>query len=240
VSLVELNECVVRLHFEVQDSGIGISSENQSKLFKSFSQADASTTRKFGGTGLGLAISKNLVQLMNGDIGIISELGKGAIFHFDGEFGVSGYDFSDAEIKELEESFQPEKKLNILLAEDNVINQKVAILNLEKLGHSVSVVSDGIRAVEKFISESPDVIFMDVQMPEMDGVEATAKIREWEKMKNVVTRVPIVAMTANTLKSDKELFMSSGMDDYLSKPFNLSDLIRLLDRIYKQLERKNI
>jgi polar amino acid transport system substrate-binding protein len=126
------------------------------------------------------------------------------------------------------------------LAEDNVINQKVAILNLQKLGHSVTVVSDGIQAVEKFISESPDVVFMDVQMPEMDGVEATCRIRKWEQQNKVTTRVPIVAMTANTLKSNKELFMTSGMDDYLSKPFNVSELVRLLDRIYKQLDRKNI
>ncbi len=240
VSFVEMKESCVRLYFEVQDSGIGISSENQKKLFRSFSQADASTTRKFGGTGLGLAISKNLVQLMNGDIGIISEEGKGSIFHFDCEFGVSSQELSANEFQNLEELVQVDKKLKILLAEDNVINQKVAILNLEKLGHSVVVVPDGIQAVEKFISESPDVIFMDVQMPEMDGVEATAKIREWERSHKTLYRVPIVAMTANTLKSDKELFISSGMDDYLSKPFNSADLVRLFSRIYKQIERKNI
>jgi CheY-like chemotaxis protein len=209
-------------------------------LFKSFSQADTSTTRKFGGTGLGLAISKNLVHLMNGEIGILSEEGKGAVFHFEGEFGLGGAELSDSETKELEESVRHDQKLKILLAEDNVINQKVAILNLQKLGHSVIVVSDGIQAFEAFKNESPDMIFMDVQMPHMDGVEATAKIREWEKANNVVARVPIVAMTANILKSDKDLFVSSGMDDYLGKPFNVSELVRLFDRIHKQLERKNI
>lgn len=239
VNLIEMNESVIRLHFEVQDTGIGISPENQSKLFKSFSQADISTTRKFGGTGLGLAISKNLVQLMNGNIGIISEFGKGAIFHFDVEFGVSSQDISDDEIQELDELMPNDKKLKILLAEDNVINQKVAILILEKLGHSVCAVSDGNLAVEKFINEPPDAIFMDIQMPGMDGVEATGKIREWEQMNNVLSRIPIIAITANTLKSDKELFSAAGMDDYLSKPFNLGELIRILNKIYKQMESKN-
>ena len=240
VKILDQNECAVRLQFDVKDTGIGISPENQQKLFKSFSQADVSTTRKFGGTGLGLAISKNLVHLMGGEIGIISEEGKGAIFHFDGEFGIAGQDLSEAEIQELEDSVFRERKLKILLAEDNVINQKVAILNLQKLGHSVIVVADGIQAVERFISELPDVIFMDVHMPLMDGVEATYKIREWESANSMTNRVPIVAMTANILKSDKDLFVAAGMDDYLSKPFNVSELVRLFDRIYKQLERKNI
>ena len=240
VKLADQNESAVRLHFEVQDTGIGISPENQLKLFKSFSQADVSTTRKYGGTGLGLAISKNLVQLMGGEIGIISKEGKGAIFHFEAEFGIAKHDLSKAENQELEESGHHDRKLKILLAEDNVINQKVAILNLQKLGHSVIVVDDGIQAVESFIKELPDVVFMDIQMPRMDGVEATSKIREWESMNQITNRIPIVAMTANILKNDKDLFVAAGMDDYLGKPFNVSELVRLFDRIYKQLERKNI
>ena len=240
VKLVKLSENAVRLHVEVQDTGIGISKENQSKLFKSFSQAEASTTRKFGGTGLGLAISKNLVQMMGGEIGINSEEGKGAIFYFEAEFGIGEEELTEKETQILEESVRDDRTLKILLAEDNVINQKVAILNLQKLGHSVIVVSDGIQAVDAFLKESPDVVFMDVQMPNMDGVEATTKIREWEKANNVSNRVPIVAMTANILKSDKDLFVAAGMDDYLGKPFNVSELLRLFDRIHKQLERKNI
>jgi CheY-like chemotaxis protein len=240
VKLISMDECVAKLHFMVQDTGIGISPENQSKLFKSFSQADASTTRKFGGTGLGLAISKNLVHLMNGDICIESEEGEGATFHFHADFGVSAHDLTDTESVELEEFTRHDKKLKILLAEDNVINQKVAILNLQKLGHHVIVASNGKEAVEMFLKVLPDVVFMDIYMPEMDGVEATGKIREWERENQIQNRVPIIAMTANTLKNDKELFMAEGMDDYLSKPFNVSELVRLLGRIYKQLDRKNI
>jgi CheY-like chemotaxis protein len=240
VEFLEMNELAVRLRFEIQDTGIGISPENQSKLFKSFSQVDASSTRKFGGTGLGLAISKNLIQLMNGNIGIISEEGKGATFHFDCEFGVSFQSHLEDEKQELEDLMKHDKKLKILLADDNIINQKVAKLNVQKLGHSVIIVSNGISAVEKFISESPDAIFMDIQMPEMDGIEATSKIREWEHKNNVTNRVPIIAMTANTMKSDKELFVNSGMDDYLSKPFSDRELIRLFNRIYKRIEHINI
>jgi len=237
VKLIGINESTVQLNFEVQDSGIGISPENQLKLFKSFSQADVSTTRKFGGTGLGLAISKNLVELMNGRISIISEEGQGAIFHFNAEFGIGEHRILIDENQKLEEAIDKNKKLKILLAEDNIINQKVAILNLQKLGHQVIVVSDGIQAVKRFITDLPDVIFMDIQMPEMDGVEATGKIRDWEKENSVQNRVPIVAMTANTLKSDKDLFLSSGMDDYLEKPFNSSDLVRVIERVYKQMEK---
>jgi signal transduction histidine kinase len=237
VKLSGKNECAVRLHFEVRDTGIGISHENQSKLFKLFSQAETSTSRKFGGTGLGLAISKNLVHLTGGEIGVNSEEGKGAVFYFEGEFGIAGEDLSVAETQELKEAVRRNKKLRILLAEDNLINQKVAILNLQKLGHTVMVVNDGNQAVEAFVKELPDVVFMDVQMPGMDGVEATGKIREWEQIHNSTWRVPIVAMTANTLKSDIDLFIASGMDDYLSKPFTVSELVRIFDRINKLLGR---
>jgi CheY-like chemotaxis protein len=238
VSLLEINESNVRLYFEVQDTGIGISPENQLKLFKSFAQAEVSTSRKFGGTGLGLAISKNLVQLMNGSIGIISEEGKGAIFHFNCDFETSAQSHFAIENQESNESKVQMKKLKILLAEDNIINQKVAILNLQKLGHEVITVSNGIQAVEKFISIQPDAIFMDIQMPEMDGVEATCKIREWEKANNVNNYVPIIAMTANTMRSDIDFFMAAGMNEYLSKPFSTADLIQVIEWIYRHIEQR--
>jgi Signal transduction histidine kinase len=229
VKLVDQEEEHLRLHFEVQDTGIGISAENQTKLFKSFSQAEVSTTRKFGGTGLGLAISKNLVQMMGGEIGIRSEEGKGSTFYFDGEFGLSISDEIVTDSMETTAQKKSDRKLKILLAEDNVINQKVAILNLQKLGHQVVVANDGFQAFEMYLKESPDVIFMDVKMPNMDGLEATQKIREYEKMNMVPKVIPIVAMTANT--HDEGEYFELGMNDYLSKPFNNLDLEKLLERI---------
>lgn len=238
VSVRFVKNSTIRLLFEVQDSGIGISVENQAKLFQSFAQAEASTTRKYGGTGLGLAISKNLVELMNGKIGVDSQLGKGSNFFFETEFGRLSESETEMGAADFGDSGKG-RRLKILLAEDNVINQKVAILNLEKLGHEVIWVSDGKEALEKFISEVPDLIFMDIQMSGMDGVESTRKIREWEKMHKVVKKVPIVAMTAHTLQSDKELFFASGMDDILYKPFNWNDLVGVLDRMITLIEDKN-
>lgn len=220
----------VRLHFEVQDTGIGISLENQSKLFQSFSQAEVSTTRKFGGTGLGLAISKNLVQLMGGEIGINSEEGKGATFYFEAEFGVSKEEIIAAKEVKKEITSVNLPRLRILLAEDNVINQKVAILNLQKFGHEIVVVNDGHEAIEAFKKELPDVIFMDVKMPRMNGIEATIQIRNFEKMNYDAHQVPIVAMTANTC--DEDHYLEAGMNDYLCKPFNNNDLENLFERLY--------
>lgn len=234
VNEIGRHENRIRLKFEVQDSGIGISKENQAKLFKSFSQADESTTRKFGGTGLGLAISKNLVQLMNGTIGIISDEGKGAVFHFDAEFGKAPVN-SPSEHPKKPDSKISAAKLKILLAEDNIINQKVAKLNLEKMGHSVSVAVDGLKAVELFKNEEFDTILMDIQMPEMDGVQATVVIREWEQINKSGSRTPIIAMTANTLQSDKELFLAAGMDDYLGKPFTQYELSHVLESIQSKI-----
>lgn len=240
IEAISSSEKKIRLKFEVEDSGIGISPENQKKLFKSFTQADASTTRKFGGSGLGLAISKNLIQLMNGDIGIISEEGKGSIFYFDVEFSIPAESLSvseDNKINQLESSIS---KLKILLVEDNLIIQKVATLNLKKMGHKVSVAPNGIKAVEMFKNEAFDLIFMDIQMPEMDGVEATTLIREWERINNIMNQIPIVAMTANTLQSDKEHFKMVGMNDYLGKPFNNAELAHVVERISRKLKRKNV
>ncbi len=240
IEAISSSENKIRLKFEVEDSGIGISPENQLKLFKSFTQADASTTRKFSGSGLGLAISKNLVELMNGKIGIISEEGKGAIFYFDSEFGYTPQNLSVSEVNGITPLELSEIKLKILIAEDNLIIQKVATLNLKKMGHKVTIADNGIKAVEMFKNESFDMIFMDIQMPEMDGIEATILIREWERNNNVRNQILIVAMTANTLQSDKEHFRSVGMNDYLSKPFNNAEMAQVVERISRKLKHRNI
>ncbi len=217
----------VKLIFRVIDTGIGISEEGKKKLFRAFSQTESSISRKFGGTGLGLAISKNLSKMMNGEIGVESEEGKGSKFWFTAEF-----ELSDAVIVRSGESKQSEtvsgKTLNVLLVEDNVINQKVALFNLNKLGHFVDVAENGKIALEMFQKNRYDVILMDVIMPIMDGIEATHKIRDLEKRNGIKDPIPIIAMTANALKGEREKLISEGMNEYISKPFKTEDLIKLL------------
>jgi signal transduction histidine kinase/ActR/RegA family two-component response regulator len=234
VKLSKKTHGVEVVKFEVIDTGIGISPENQRKLFKTFSQVDASISRKYGGTGLGLAICKRLVKLMNGRIGVESAEGLGSRFYFTTRFEIA---LSDSKLeKDLVSAreLMPQKVLKILLAEDNVINQKVAAIGLKKLGHEVVLAINGLNAFEKFKHNTFDVVLMDIHMPEMDGVEATRLIREYEKTKNSNHRVPIIAMTANNLKSDKEKFILAGMNDYLGKPFNLTDLVRVLNRVLSE------
>ena len=234
---VSLEKAIVqqyKLYFEVQDSGIGISKENQKKLFQSFSQADASTTRKYGGTGLGLAISKKLTQLMNGEIGVNSVEGEGATFWFNAVFDgaeiVSAKDEvnESADIQEIDQM-----KLKILLAEDNIINQKVCVLNIRKLGHEVIAASNGIEAVELFANMNFDMVLMDIQMPGMNGLEATKAIRKMEKENGVDKKVPIVAITANLFKDDVKKFLNNGMNDHLGKPFKPSDLEMVIQKNLK-------
>lgn len=220
-----------KLLFEVVDSGIGVSTENQKKLFTSFTQADPSTTRKYGGTGLGLAISKKLTQLMNGDIGVKSIEGDGSTFWFTAVF-------DHAEIMQVNEDGTIERefdqqKLKVLLAEDNIINQRVSILNVQKLGHEVVVANNGIEAVELFAKMDFDLILMDIQMPGMDGLEATQAIRKMEKQNNSIDQIPIIAITANIFKEDIKKFFDSGMNDHLGKPFKASDIEEVILRNLK-------
>lgn len=238
VSLQAAEKSRVQLFFEVEDSGIGIAEEDQAKLFQLYSQAGASTTRQYGGTGLGLAICRNLVEMMNGKIGVYSEPGRGSNFYFTGQFDLPEKIEPEPEVN-LVDVLKESRPLKILLAEDNIINQKVATLNLEKLGHKVILANDGNEALARYYNEIPDAIFMDVQMAGMDGLEATRKIREWEKKRQVENPVPIVAMTAHTLESDKKLILDSGMNDFLYKPFNWNDLVNVLDRIKLMVKDKN-
>ena len=220
-----------RLRFEISDSGIGISKENQKKLFHSFSQADTSTTRKFGGTGLGLAISKRLANLMDGQIGLESEEGKGSTFWFTSVFedGRVVNDQDDLDRIQVSSGKNNKKKLKVLLAEDNVINQKVAMLNIRKLGHDAELAHNGVVAVDMFAKDSFDFILMDIQMPGMDGLEATKAIRKIEEERNAQNPIPIIAITANMYREDIKRFLACGMNDHLGKPFkpdDLDDIIR--------------
>jgi len=218
------------IHFSVRDTGIGITPETSKRLFQPFSQADASTSRKYGGTGLGLAISKRLVQLMGGRIWVESEEGRGSTFHFTiraGQFsGPEEKPLSDPHEKAAQNNLQNGKDLSILLAEDNPVNQRMAILMLKKLGYKADYVWNGLEALQALQLKHYDLILMDVQMPEMDGLEATAEIRKiWPS-----GGPRIIALTAHAILGDREKCLESGMDDYLCKPINLEDLKAAIDR----------
>ena len=229
--------CIVR--FEVRDSGIGLSPETQKRLFQPFVQADGSTTRKYGGTGLGLSISKRLVGLMGGKIGVESELGKGARFWFEipllhGQTGLA----TTNEAPDMQELANTDSKAEearqsprLLLAEDNLANQKLALLLLKKIGYEVQVAANGKEAVRAALGIHFDAVLMDCQMPEMDGFEATLAIRGAEK--NTGMHLPIIAMTANAMQDDKEKCLHVGMDDYISKPINVKKLAEILERWVK-------
>jgi len=228
VSLEGIVKNNYQLRFDVQDSGIGISKENQKKLFNTFTQADSSTTRRFGGTGLGLAICKRLTHMMSGEIGMESELGQGSVFWFTAVFEpvVTGKrpENPNAFILSSENNF------NILLAEDNDINAKVAMLCIRQLGHKVTLAKNGIEAVEMFKENKYDIVLMDIHMPGMDGVEATQEIRRFEKNCGLKTKTPIIAITANKYNDEVKLFLKSGMNDHLGKPFKPNELDLILKR----------
>jgi PAS domain S-box-containing protein len=210
---------------KIIDTGIGISEENQKKLFQTFSQIDDSSTKPYAGTGLGLAISKELCKLMNGEIGVETTLGTGSTFWFTFEAKESK---RNAVVKSMEETplritdnFKDAKPY-VLLVDDNAINQMVASEILKKSGCIVDVAENGLVAIEKVKENSYDVIFMDIQMPQMDGITATREIKKLQ----IPGIAPIIAMTAYSMKEDKEKFLLGGMDDYISKPIKAENLIQ--------------
>ena len=273
--LVSGNKAAVFARFTVRDTGIGIPSEHQSRLFESFTQGDGSSTRKYGGTGLGLSISKQLVELMGGEMGVASAPGQGSRFWFTAKFErvspaeENAVDKSDAprpavappkraattpapptpaapaprptpkapapELKPVsaapEQPNGGDRGLRVLLAEDNEINQRIALRLLEKLGINADAVSNGRAAVDALSERNYDVVLMDCQMPEMDGFEATALIRNRERGKS---HTPICALTANAMEGDREKCLAAGMDDYISKPVGLEKLRDAIERlVYK-------
>jgi CheY-like chemotaxis protein len=212
---------------------IGISAEVQKRLFRPFVQADSSTTREYGGTGLGLAIAKQLVQLMGGTIGVESEPGRGAHFWFTVPLPVLSRGPGKAETPVPEKL--PPLRGRILLVEDNLLNQQVAEHLLRSFGLDVVLVAHGAEAVTACAAGDFDAVIMDCLMPEMDGFEATRRIREQEAAAPEPGRhVPIIAMTANALVDDRERCMAAGMDDYLPKPFRRQALHALLGRWLRQ------
>ncbi|MBV8385846.1 MAG: response regulator, partial [Acidimicrobiia bacterium] len=219
----------VTVGFEVTDTGIGIAPEDQERLFESFSQADASTTRRYGGTGLGLAISKQLVELMQGSMGVDSEVGTGTTFWFTVRLAPAAGPLESVEDggsgPSAEDAGAPRKGARILVVEDNAINQQVATGMLQRLGYVVDLAGNGREALDAVASTTYSAVLMDCQMPEMDGYEATAEIRQREAGR---THVPIIAMTASAMSGDEERALAAGMDGYVTKPVKLDELGRVL------------
>ena len=229
---VELvNGTVGTIRYTIRDTGIGISKEQIKKLFSSFQQADISTSRKYGGTGLGLSISKNLIELQDGTIEVESEEGKGTAFII-----VIPYIKVDEKVlakeKPVERDVSSLKGIKILVAEDNEFNQIVVNDTLETLieGVSVDIADNGKIAVEMYMKNDYDVILMDVNMPEMDGHDATKNIRLSSKDKK--KNIPIIALTASVLKSEVDKCMASGMDGFVPKPFTHEELLEALIKNY--------
>ena len=220
-------------HFSVTDTGIGIPPDKQKLIFEAFTQSDNSTTRKYGGTGLGLSISSKLVGLMGGNIWVQSEPGQGSTFHFRLRFGLqqfpAGAPLPADRTAPPQLPTEDHRRFKILLAEDNLVNQKVAVRFLEKRGHAVVLAESGKEALDAWRKQAFDLILMDVQMPEMDGFEATSRIREQEK--STSKHIPIIALTAHAMVGDRERCLAAGMDDYVSKPINADDLFAAIERL---------
>lgn len=231
VSLEQVNQDEITLHFSVQDTGIGIPLEQQRKIFDAFTQADGSTTRKYGGTGLGLAISQRLVEKFGGRIWVESKVGRGSTFHFTATFGI----IEPQHIKDVPSSGLQAassvagKHMQILLAEDNPINRQVMVAMLEKQGWQVTAVEDGLAAVEQTVNGDFDLVLMDVQMPLQDGFDATKQIRDHEQATG--KRTPIVALTAHTMQGDQEKCLAAGMDGFLAKPVKMSAIHTIIEQM---------
>ncbi len=228
---VERIEQQVKIQFSVRDSGIGIPPDRIDGIFKAFEQVDGSTTRKYGGTGLGLSISQRLVESMGGRIWVESVFGEGSTFHFEVLLPYrdkASVHSSLARSRDVQRAHAA-KGLKILLAEDNVVNQKLAVLLLEKHQHQVAVVDDGQKAVVTNQRQSFDLILMDVQMPVMDGLAAVAEIRRREKMDG--GHVKVIAMTAHAMQGDRERCLAAGMDGYVSKPIRAHELFDEIDEV---------
>ncbi|MFO1057380.1 MAG: ATP-binding protein [Dongiaceae bacterium] len=221
----ELPDGRVELAVEVVDTGIGISAEQQRKLFSKFSQADASMTRRFGGSGLGLAICRQLATLMGGSIGLESEIGRGSTFWFRVPCERAGP--PEAKPGEAPPEAPAIAAGHLLLVEDNLVNQKVVLAMVEIAGYRVDVVANGLEALAALKRRPYDCVLMDAQMPEMDGLTATREIR---KLPPPVGRVPIIALTANAMAGDRERYLAGGMNDYVSKPIDPKQLFTAIGR----------
>lgn len=234
VKLLSKKDGQLELEFLISDTGIGISEEDISRLFRSFSQVDSSYTKKHGGTGLGLAISRQLVEMMNGSIRVESKIGNGSNFYFTARLGIGNKSTGDTRnaVSEIKKTKHP---LRILLVEDDNINQLVITRIIDETGHKVITANNGVEALQRLNDEAVDVILMDIQMPEMDGIEATKRIRKLEEMTG--RHIPIIAITAYALQGDSEKFLSVGMDGYIAKPIQINSFIDTIEKVSESLRR---
>ncbi len=240
VKLIDLQNNKCSIQVSIKDSGIGMSKQEQGKLFNTFQQAQAGTARKYGGSGLGLVISKRILELMSGEIWVESEPGQGSCFYFTAILGISK---QQSEIIDKIKQTEPEQmdgskevdfsRSTILIVDDVDINLEIAVVLLEPTNIKTEIAKSGREAVEKFTSspDKYDLILMDVQMPEIDGLEATRMIREQNSHK--AKTIPIVAMTANVFKEDIEKCIQSGMNSHLGKPIDIRELIKVLSNYLK-------
>jgi CheY-like chemotaxis protein len=226
----------VVFQFSVSDTGIGIPLDRQQKIFEAFEQADGSTTRQYGGTGLGVAIAREIVKMMGGEIGVVSEPGEGSTFWFTAEMKKSLERVAAKE--KVDDARRPaagahgresRQGRRILLVDDYAINLEVARRHLEAGGHCVTLAGNGQEAVDAFESGNHELIFMDIQMPVMDGIEATKIIRDLEKSRGSANRIPIIALTAHAVREYIDACLQAGMDDYLIKPVFRKDLLGKVD-----------
>ncbi len=227
----------VRLRFEVSDTGIGMDDDAKSRVFKAFTQADNSTTRKFGGSGLGLSIAMQLVQLMGGEIGVDSQIAQGSNFWFELSLahGQATAEASHAlPLEQAQGIVVPAGTLRVLVAEDNLVNQQVALCMLELEGCSADLAADGDEALAAVQRNDYDLILMDIHMPNMDGLEATRKIRAWEAATQRVASIPILALTASVMADDRDKCVAAGMNDFLSKPISREALGGAIARHMRQ------
>jgi signal transduction histidine kinase/CheY-like chemotaxis protein/HPt (histidine-containing phosphotransfer) domain-containing protein len=219
------------LRFMVNDTGIGIPEEQHQAVFETFRQVDSSTTRPFGGTGLGLAISKELVRLMGGNLTLKSVVGQGSEFSFTAAFKAAAPQVADpAPADGQTEAIPSNQSLKILMVEDNALNQHVGVSLLNALGHTVVTAKNGLEALKRLKAESVDLILMDLDMPEMDGLEATRMIRQGAAGEKAQV-TPVMAMTAHALPTTAEDCAKAGMDDYVSKPVDLDTLNKAIQRL---------
>jgi len=225
----------ISLVFSIEDTGIGNPESKINSIFDSFNQADASYTRRFGGTGLGLTITRQLIELLGGAIHVESRYGVGSNFLFNLYFDRASDRTLEAKNpdnvipKYRHNRCNTNRQLKILVVEDNPVNTKVANITIKKIGHSVINAVNGIEAIEKLSNDSFDIVFMDIEMPEMDGLEATKRIRRGESGRKIIS-IPIIAMTAHVLPEVREQCKISGMDYFIAKPFKIAEVKTVIQK----------